>query len=309
MPNLKPPVTTVEAAEAYRDRIISAVPTDTNFDPLMTLYFTDGLKPDEIKRAQNSESIIAVKYYPAGATTNSDSGVTDIQNTYPVLEAMIQADMPLLIHGEVTDDEVDIFDREQRFIDEVLEPLITRYPELRIVLEHITTKNAVDFVREQKETIAATITVHHLLFNRNNLLAGGIRPHYYCLPVLKRNTHQAALIDAATSGETAFFLGTDSAPHEMSTKETDCGCAGIYSSPAAIELYAEVFESHNALDKLEGFASHHGADFYRLPRNQSKIVLTKASWKMAEKFDFEEGVVIPIRAGENISWQLSRNDI
>jgi dihydroorotase len=306
MPNLKPPVTTAAAALAYRERILQHVPTGNPFQPLMTLYLTDGLKPEEITKAATSDSIIAVKYYPAGATTNSENGVTDISKVYPALEAMIEARMPLLLHGEVTDHEIDIFDREQRFIDDVLAPLTNRYPELRLVLEHITTKNAVDFVNAQTDNVAASITVHHLLYNRNDLLAGGVRPHFYCLPILKRNIHQKALLEAATCGSAKFFLGTDSAPHEQHLKETACGCAGIYSAPAAIELYAEVFDACSALDKLEGFASIHGADFYGLPHNTGSITLTKSSWQMDSQFNFDGSVVVPIRAGEIINWKLQR---
>ncbi|MFK7864458.1 MAG: dihydroorotase [Pseudohongiellaceae bacterium] len=305
MPNLKPPVTTVDAATAYRQRILHALPDGTSFDPLMTLYLTDQLSPSEIDKATESGIIIAVKYYPAGATTNSENGVTDIAKVYGVVERLIDAKMPLLIHGEVTDHEIDVFDREKRFIDTVLSPLSERYPELRIVLEHITTKDAVDFVASSASNIGATITVHHLLYNRNHLLAGAVRPHYYCLPILKRNTHQQALITAATSGDPSFFLGTDSAPHEQHLKESDCGCAGIYSAPAAIELYAEVFESQNALDKLEAFASFNGADFYGLPRNHQTITLTKNPWTMTDYFEFDGGKVIPLRAGENVAWQLN----
>jgi len=307
MPNLKPPITTVAAARDYRLRILDAVPQGLTFDPLMTLYLTDQLCPTEITAARESELVIAVKYYPAGATTNSDSGVTEISKVYSVIERMIDEDMPLLIHGEVTDHEIDIFDREQCFIDQVLAPLTQRYPELKVVLEHITTKNAVDFVKSQKSNIAATITVHHLLYNRNDLLAEGVRPHFYCLPILKRNIHQQALLSAATSGSAQFFLGTDSAPHEKHLKESDCGCAGIYSAPAAIELYTEVFESQNALDKLEGFASFFGPDFYGLPRNSKTIKLIKTPWTMDQNFQFDDSSVIPIRAGETINWQLSKD--
>lgn len=308
MPNLKPPITTVDAAVAYRRRILEAVPAALDFDPLMTLYLTDQLKPSEITKASESGLIIAVKYYPAGATTNSENGVTGIDKVYGVIEKLIDADMPLLIHGEVTNDDIDIFDREKRFIDTVLSPLCQRYPELRVVLEHITTKDAVDFVSSQPPNIAASITVHHLLYNRNDLLAGAVRPHYYCLPILKRNTHQEALIAAATSGNPSFFLGTDSAPHEQHLKESDCGCAGIYSSPAAIELYAEVFEAQDALDKLETFASFNGADFYKLTRNRRSITLDKKPWQMADSFQFAGSQVVPLRAGESIAWQLSSSD-
>lgn len=305
MPNLKPPVTTVDKAASYRSRILQALPTGLSFNPLMTLYLTDQLQPEEITKAAESEIIIAVKYYPAGATTNSENGVTGIDKVYGVIEKLIDEKMPLLIHGEVTDHEIDIFDREKRFIEETLAPLRERYPELKIVLEHITTKDAVDFVVAQSTNVAATITAHHLLYNRNDLLAGAVRPHFYCLPILKRNVHQKALIEIATSGHSQFFLGTDSAPHEQHLKESDCGCAGIYSAPAAIELYTEIFEDNGALDKLEAFASLNGADFYGLPRNTNKITLTKKSWTMAKSFQFDDSSVIPIRAGESIAWQMN----
>lgn len=309
MPNLKPPVTTVAAAQAYRDRILAALPASASFDPLMTLYLTDTLATEEIDSAVESVFVKAVKYYPAGATTNSDSGVTAIENVYPVLERMSELGMPLLIHGEVTEASVDIFDREKIFIDTVLAPLVNRYPDLKIVLEHITTADAVQFVQGSTGNVAATITVHHLLFNRNDLLAGGVRPHYFCLPILKRDTHQQALIKAAVSGSKQFFLGTDSAPHVQSAKETDCGCAGIYSAPAALELYAEVFEQCDALDKLEGFASKHGADFYGMPYNDSTVTLSRTDWQMPASYPFndshKDSQVIPIRAGQAIHWQLT----
>jgi dihydroorotase len=304
MPNLKPPVTTVESALAYRERIMAALPAGSDFQPLMTLYLTDTLSPAEIDKAQASGKIQAVKYYPAGATTNSDSGVTDIEKVYPVLERMAAIGMPLLVHGEVTDSQVDIFDREARFIEHTLAPLHQRYPELKIVLEHITTRQAVEFVQAGSEQLAATITVHHLLYNRNHLLAGGVRPHFFCLPILKRDSHQQALIEAATSGSKRFFLGTDSAPHSRANKETACGCAGIYTAPAALELYAEVFEQAGALDKLEGFASHHGPDFYGLPRNTEQLVLSKQDWTMPAQFPLGDAEVIPIRAGEPVQWRL-----
>lgn len=304
MPNLQPPVTTVSAALDYRARIISAVPGELKFDPLMTLYLTDSLSTEEIEEIAVTESVIAVKYYPAGATTNSENGVTDIENVYPVLERMVELDIPLLMHGEVTDSATDVFDREQQFIDTVLDPLLNRYPRLRLVLEHITTRHAVDFITQQPQTVAATITVHHLLYNRNHLLAGGVKPHFYCLPVLKRNSHQQALLEAAVSGNSKFFLGTDSAPHSKQLKESDCGCAGIYSAPAAIELYAAVFAKQNALDKLEGFASHFGADFYGLPRNQAKIKIQQSGWRVPATYQFGDDVVIPICAGESVSWRL-----
>lgn len=308
MPNLKPPVTSLADATAYRQRILGAVPDGMAFEPLMTLYLTDTLKPETIAAASEAGFVKAVKYYPAGATTNSDSGVTHIEKVYPVLEQMQDIGMPLLIHGESTDPMLDIFDREQAFIDSTLAPLRERFPALRIVLEHITTRQAVDFVGAQSENTAATITVHHLLYNRNHLLAGGVRPHFYCLPILKRNSHQQALIDAATSGDPRFFLGTDSAPHVRSAKETACGCAGIYSAPAALELYAEAFEAADALDRLEDFSSHFGADFYRLPRNEERVTLIKETWQMPQHYQFDDEEVIPIRASETIHWRLERED-
>ena len=306
MPNLKSPITTVSAALEYRDRILAARPKGNTFDPLMTLYLTESLTVNEIDLAQKTDALTGVKYYPAGATTNSESGVTDIVRVYPVLERMADMGVPLLIHGEVPDPSIDIFDREQKFIDTVLIPLVNRYPTLKLVLEHITTSYAVDFIIQQPENVAATITAHHLLFNRNNLLSGGVRPHFYCSPILKHRSHQQALIEAATSGNPKFFLGTDSAPHSRTDKEAECGCAGIYSAPAAIELYAEVFDSHGSLDKLESFASFHGADFYRLPRNKTSIVLQRKEWQMPENFQRGKDVVIPIRAGNAIHWQLDQ---
>lgn len=308
MPNLKPAVTTVAAAQAYRNRILDAAPVDSNFNPLMTLYLTDGLNPDEISRAGESECVVAVKYYPAGATTNSENGITHIEKAYPVLERLQDIGMPLLIHGEVTDPDVDIFDRELRFIEDELAGLTMKFPNLKIVLEHITTAQAVEFVVAQDVNIAATITVHHLLYNRNHLLAGGVRPHFYCLPILKRNIHQQALLKAATSGDPKFFLGTDSAPHSRSTKEASCGCAGVYSAPGALELYAEVFEQENALDKLEGFASIFGADFYGLPHNDAIITLKKQPWQMPAEFKFVDETIIPICAGEKLQWRIQRDD-
>jgi dihydroorotase len=307
MPNLTPPITTVAAALEYRERILAATPAGSGFNPLMTLYLTDTLAVDEIVKIQNADSVVAVKYYPAGATTNSESGVTSIEKVYPVIEKMEELGIPLLIHGEVTDAEIDIFDRERVFIETVLEPLLIKHPQLKVVLEHITTRDATEFVTSQADNVAATITVHHLLYNRNDLLAGGVRPHFYCLPILKRNTHQEALVAAALSGSPKFFLGTDSAPHGKSSKESDCGCAGIYSVPAALELYAEFFDQHNALDKLEAFASFYGADFYQLPRNEEKISLSKSPWTMPKNFTLDDDVVIPIRAGQAIPWQLSKD--
>jgi dihydroorotase len=300
MPNLKPPITTVEQALAYRDRIIAALPC--RFNPLMTLYLTDNTPVAEIAKVKESTNVVAVKYYPAGATTHSDSGVTDWHRVWRVLEAMQIYDVPLLIHGEVTDANVDIFDREKVFIEKVLDPLLENFPSLRVVLEHITTQDAVNYVSSKNNKLAATITAHHLLMNRNELFKGGIRPHHYCLPVLKRERHRQALLQAATSGNPKFFLGTDSAPHAQSAKEAACGCAGIYTAPAALALYAEAFEQ--ALDKLEGFASFYGADFYRLPRNTETVTLEKRSWQMPTHFEFGNEKVVPFRAGAEIYWQL-----
>ncbi len=305
MPNLRPPVTNVEQAQAYRARILAALPAGSDFQPLMTLYLTDNTTADEIRKAKLSGFVHAVKLYPAGATTNSDAGVTDIRRTYAALEEMQRLGMPLLVHGEVTDPAVDIFDREAVFIERVLQPLLKDLPELRAVFEHITTKEAAQFVTDAPDNIAATITAHHLLYNRNALLAGGIRPHYYCLPVLKRETHREALGRAATNGSPKFFLGTDSAPHAQHTKETACGCAGCYTAHAAIELYAEALEQLGALDKLEGFASFHGADFYRLPRNTGRITLRKENWQAPESIAFGEHRLVPLRAGETISWKMA----
>lgn len=304
MPNLKPPVTTTLQAAAYRERILTAVPAGIKFEPLMTLYLTDNTTPQEIRAAKQSGFIHAVKYYPAGATTNSDAGVTDLRKTYAVLEEMQHVDMPLLVHGEVTDPMVDVFDREAVFIDRVLQPLLRDLPKLRIVFEHITTQDAAQFVMGTPATIAATITAHHLLYNRNALFQGGIRPHYYCLPVLKRERHREALLVAATSGSSKFFLGTDSAPHAQHTKENACGCAGTYTAHTALELYAEAFDEVNALDKLEGFASFFGADFYQLPRNTQRVILQRESWKMPATLAFGEHRLIPLRAGEAIKWKL-----
>jgi len=304
MPNLKPPVTTTKLALEYRDRILAALPIDTAFTPLMTLYLTDNTDPDEIKKAKDSSFIHAVKYYPAGATTNSDSGVTQLKRTYKVLEQLSLHKMPLLIHGEVTDPAVDIFDREKAFIDRELIPLVKDFPELRIVFEHITTKYAVDFVKDAPANIGATITPHHLLYNRNAMFVGGIRPHYYCLPVLKHEQHRQALIVAATSGNPKFFLGTDSAPHAISNKETACGCAGIFNAPVAIELYATVFEQANALEKLEAFASIYGANFYNLPVNENTITLEKTSWTVPTLLSFGSEKISPLCSGEQVTWQV-----
>ncbi|MCG9771217.1 dihydroorotase [Pseudoalteromonas piscicida] len=303
MPNLVPPATCTETALAYRDRIMAANPQG-NFQPLMVLYLTDNTTPEEIKKAKATGHTVAAKLYPAGATTNSASGVTDIENVYPALEAMQEVGMLLLVHGEVTDSSIDIFDREKVFLETKLAKVVDNFPTLKIVLEHITTKDAVDFVNQAPDNVAATITAHHLLYNRNHMLAGGIRPHYYCLPILKRNTHQQALIEAATSGSKKFFLGTDSAPHAKDKKEAACGCAGAYTAHAAIELYAEAFEDANALDKLEGFASHFGPDFYDLPRNTDTITLTKSPWQVPDTYKLGEGTVVPIKAGSTIDWKV-----
>ncbi len=303
MPNLVPPVTNAELATQYHQRIMAAQPSK-QFQPLMVLYLTDQTTAADIKAAKATGLVYAAKLYPAGATTNSSSGVTSVDNIASVLAAMEAENMPLLVHGEVTDHDIDIFDREAVFIDTILRPLVAKYPTLKIVLEHITTKNAVDFVNEAGDNVAATITVHHLLFNRNHMLVGGIRPHFYCLPILKRNIHQQALIEAATSGSEKFFLGTDSAPHPQHAKEAACGCAGAYTAHAAIELYAEAFEQAGALDKLEGFASLHGPKFYNLPVNTDKITLVKNTWDIPATLSFGDEVVVPIRANETIAWQV-----
>ncbi len=304
MPNLRPPVTTTEQARAYRERILGALGIGSAFEPLMTLYLTDRLPPDEIDRARDSGIVHAVKLYPAGATTNSEEGVTDLAAVYPVLERMQRLDLPLLVHGESTDPAVDVFDRERRFIDERLTRILRDFPGLRVVFEHITTCEAVDFVLAGPRTLAATITAHHLLYNRGAMFAGGLRPHLYCLPVLKRETHRQALVQAATSGNPRFFLGTDSAPHARGAKESACGCAGIYTGHAGIEFYAEAFEQAGALDRLEGFASHFGADFYRLPRNQRLIRLRRAPWRVPEAYPFGTDHLVPLRAGQEIAWRL-----
>ena len=304
MPNLVPPVTTAAQADSYRQRILAQMPNARGFEPLMTLYLTDGTSADELRLAKNSGAAQAVKLYPAGATTNSASGVTALENVYGALEAMQEIGMPLLVHGEVTHAEIDIFEREKVFIEQQLQPLVARFPELKIVMEHITTADAARFVADAGPNIAATITPQHLLFNRNDMLVGGIKPHLYCLPILKRNIHQQALVEAATSGSTKFFLGTDSAPHARNAKESACGCAGCYSATSAIELYAEVFEQMNALDKLEGFASLHGPDFYGLPRNSDTIVLEKQPWTQASELRFGDQPIVPLRAGETIQWRV-----
>lgn len=305
MPNLKPPVIDTASARAYRERILANIPSGLSFDPLMTLYLTDATKPEEIIKAKASGFVHALKYYPAGATTNSENGVTDIGNVSAVLETMAEIGMPLLVHGEVTDSHIDIFDREKVFIDQILKPLTLRFPKLKIVLEHITTAHAVEFVKSSDGHVGATITAHHLLYNRTDMLAGGIRPHLYCLPILKRNVHQQALIEAATSGDPRFFLGTDSAPHIRGLKENACGCAGSYTAFAALELYADVFERAGALDRLEGFASHFGPDFYDLPRNKRRIRLEKSPWTVPADYAFGPERVVPLRAGEQLQWRVA----
>jgi dihydroorotase len=305
MPNLRPPVTTTALALAYRERIRAALRAGMVFEPLMTLYLTDNTDPAEIARATQSGAVHAVKYYPAGATTNSDSGVTDLARCAGVLEAMQDAGMPLLVHGEVTDAAVDLFDRERVFVERVLTALIQRYPRLRLVVEHITTREAARFVMEAPPNVAATITAHHLLYNRNALFSGGIRPHYYCLPVLKREVHREALVAAAVSANPKFFLGTDSAPQATHTKEADCGCAGCYTAHAGIELYAEAFEAAGALDKLEGFASHFGADFYGLPRNRESITLKREAWPVSASLPYGGDRLTPLRAGADVQWRLA----
>ncbi|MDQ2075381.1 dihydroorotase [Marinimicrobium sp. ABcell2] len=307
MPNLVPPVINAEQALAYRDRILAARPPGSQFEPLMVLYLTDNTRPEDIKRAQEA-GVVACKLYPAGATTNSDSGVTQLAKLYPALEAMQKEGMKFLLHGEVTDSDIDIFDREKVFLERHFAPLTRDFPALRMVLEHITTKDSADFVAAAGDNVAATITAHHLLYNRNHMLAGGIRPHYYCLPILKRNTHQAALIAAATSGNPRFFLGTDSAPHARHKKESACGCAGSYTAHAAIEFYAQVFEDAGALDKLEAFASHFGPDFYQLPRNTDHITLVKRPWVIPEQLTLDEASgLTPLAAGETLAWQVASN--
>lgn len=305
MPNLKPPVVDVGMAKAYRERIRAALPKGAKFEPLMTLYLTDNTPADEIAEAKASGIVKAVKYYPAGATTNSASGVTDIRKCDAVLEAMQAAGMPLLVHGEVTDPEVDVFDREVVFLDRTLAPLVKRFPKLKVVVEHITTHEAAAFVERAPENVAATVTAHHLLMNRNALFSGGLRPHHYCVPVLKREPHRRALVKAATSGSPKYFLGTDTAPHARGAKECACGAAGIYTAHAALELYAEAFEAASALDKLEAFASHHGADFYGLPRNAGKVTLERRPWKVPASYAFGDETVVPLRAGQSIGWRVA----
>ncbi len=304
MPNLKPPVITTEMALAYRDRLLDSVDEQYEFEPLMTLYLTDNMSPEEIKKAVESNCIKALKYYPAGATTNSDQGVTDIKKTYSVLEAMTKSELPLLVHGEVTDNDVDIFDREAVFIDKVLSPLVNDFSDLKIVFEHITTRAAVEFVMQASSNVAATITPQHILLNRNDLFKGGLQPHNYCLPILKADDDRQAVLEAATSGSSRFFLGTDSAPHARFAKESRCGCAGIFSAHAAIELYAEVFDKAGQLDKLEVFASHYGADFYGLPRNEDQITLVKHDQTIPDTLPFGDEELVPFRAGSTCTWQL-----
>ena len=304
MPNLKPPVTSGAQASAYRDRILAALPPGVDFEPLMTLYLTDNTSAADIHAALAEESVHAVKLYPAGATTHSDDGVTDISNTWGALEAMQKHGLPLLVHAEVTDRDVDVFDRERVFIERILAPLCSRFPALKIVLEHVTTRDGIDFVLSSDDNIAATITAHHLLLNRNAMFSGGLQPHAYCLPVLKRESHRAALVEAAISGNKKFFLGTDSAPHARERKESACGCAGIYSAHAAMELYAHAFEDAGALDRLEGFASHFGADFYGLARNTDTITLEKSDWTVPDSYPLGDSTVVPMFAGQTLDWRL-----
>lgn len=306
MPNLVPPVKTTAQALAYRERLLAHAPDGSGFDPLMVLYLTDETSADEIRLAAASGKIVAAKLYPAGATTNSSHGVTSIEKIYPALEAMSDTGLLLLVHGEVTHADIDIFDREQVFIDRTLGPLCQRFPRLKLVLEHITTKDAVQFVTAASANVAATVTVQHLLYNRNHMLVGGVRPHFYCLPVLKRNTHQQALLDFVSSGSPKLFLGTDSAPHAKHTKENACGCAGCFTAPAALELYAEVFENLGALDKLEAFASHYGPDFYGLPRNSERITLRKQPWVLDKELVFGEHHIVPLRGGDTLHWKACR---
>jgi dihydroorotase len=305
MPNLKPPVTTTERALAYRQRIVSALPAGSAFQPLMTLYLTHDTRPHEIEKAAASGAVFAVKYYPAGATTHSELGVSDIRRCDDTLAAMMQAGMPLLVHAEVTDPQVDVFDRERVFIERVLGPLVQRFPQLKVVVEHVTTREAVEFVLGAPQPLAATVTAHHLLLNRNAMFQDGIRPHHYCLPVLKREEHRQALLRAVTSGSPRFFLGTDSAPHARHAKETSCGCAGLYTAHAAIELYAEAFETAGALDKLEDFASQFGPDFYGLPRNRETVTLRRSAWRVPDELPFGDDRLVPLRAGGTLQWTLS----
>ncbi|MCC5809585.1 MAG: dihydroorotase [Ectothiorhodospiraceae bacterium] len=305
MPNLTPPVTRTAEARAYRNRILAAAPSSSGFQPLMTLYLTDNTPPEAIHEASESGIVFGVKLYPAGATTNSDAGVTDLAHCTETLAAMEETGLPLLIHGEVTHHSVDIFDRETRFIDERLAPLVERHPRLKVVFEHITTAAAVDFVLQAPERVGATITPQHLLYNRNHMLVGGIRPHYYCLPILKRENDRERLLEAATSGNPKFFLGTDSAPHAQGAKEAPCGCAGCFSACAALEFYAEAFESAGRLDRLEAFASHHGPDFYGLPRNRDTVTLIRQDWELPADYRFGKQRIVPLRAGETLHWKLA----
>ncbi len=304
MPNLRPPVTTTALASAYRDRILSALPAGMKFEPLMTLYLTDNTPPDEIAKAKASGFVHGVKMYPSGATTNSDSGVTSLEKSYKTIAAMQEHGMPLLVHAEVPAGNLDVFDREKVFIERHMRPLMQQFPALKVVFEHITTQDAVQFVQSQPSNVAATITAHHLLMNRNAMFTGGIRPHHYCLPVLKREEHRLALVQAAISGSPKFFLGTDSAPHAKSAKEASCGCAGMYTAHAAIELYAEVFDEMHALDKFEGFASVFGPNFYGLPVNQDTISLQKQAWQVPDTIPYDNDVLVPLRAGQTVQWQL-----
>ena len=309
MPNLQPPITTTDLARQYRKRILAVVPGGLNFQPLMTLFLTDETSPAEIARAKASGFVHGVKWYPAGATTNAEYGVREITRCYAAFDALEEHSLPLLVHAETADPDIDVFDREAVFLDRHLAPVIERFPGLRVVVEHVTTRNAVQFVRDASPLVGGTITAHHLLLNRNALFDGGLRPHHYCRPVLKREPHRLALVEAATSGHSRFFLGTDSAPHPRRNKETACGCAGIYTAHAAIELYAEVFEQANALNRLEAFASFHGADFYGLPRNAERITLVKSPWQVAASLGEGDDAVIPFRAGETVVWQLTGADL
>jgi len=304
MPNLRPPVTTLEAARTYRERVLAALPAGMRFEPLMTLYLTDNTPADEIARAKASGFVVAAKYYPAGATTNSDAGVTALERAYPAIAAMEKHGLVLSLHGEVTDADVDIYDRERVFVDRRLAGLVRDFPGLRIVVEHITTREAAQFVADAGPRVAATITPQHLLWSRNAMLVGGVRPHYYCLPILKRETHRQALVAAATGGSAKFFLGTDSAPHARHTKENACGCAGCYSAPLALELYAEAFEDAGALDRLEGFASVHGADFYGLAPHDDRVTLVREAWTAPASYPFGEDTLVPLRAGEPVRWRV-----
>jgi len=309
MPNLVPPVRNASEAKVYQQRILAARPAGSRFEPLMTIYLTDRTSQEDIWAAKASGFVRAAKLYPAGVTTNSDSGVTSIDKIFPVLETMAEVGLPLLVHGEVARSEVDVFDREMRFIGEHLIRVVERFPTLKVVFEHITTRDAVEFVEASSDNVAATITAHHLLYNRNHMLVGGIRPHFYCLPILKRRSHQEILLDAAVSGNPKFFLGTDSAPHGRHAKEAACGCAGCYTAYAAIELYAEAFEQRNALERLEGFASHYGADFYNVPRNTDRITLIREDWIAPSKLAFGEQSLIPLRAGERLCWRLLEESV